>query len=158
MPTPWDLEREHSFRASPPQKVHTYTPEHMLFQLEPCHKILRPEKDAWIMDLIHIINRDPENGGKGALQFGPESGNGLFVDFDNATATLRSLPSPNSEKDPSTHSNTYHSLPPPTSASNDWETHLQIQKLEIYDLGDEITPPFEEQLVPKPRLCTDSIW
>ena len=142
MPTPWDLKRQRSFRASPPPESHTYTPEHMLFQLEPCHKILRPQKDAWIMHLIHIINSEPENGKKGALQFGAENGSGLFADFDNGTPTLRSIHTPQTEEDPSaqsanpsTHSNTYHSISPQTEASNDWETRLQIQKLEIYDLG-----------------------
>ena len=157
MPTPWDLERQRSFRASPPQKLHTYTPDHMLFQLEPCQKILRPQKDAWIMDLIHIINSDPASGRKGGLQFGAENGSGLFVDFDNGTATLKSLREPENAS-PSTPRNTYNSISPPTEVSNDWETRLQIQKLEIYDLGGEVTPPFEEQLVPKPQLRTASPW
>ena len=124
----------------------------MLFQLEPCQKSLRPEKDAWIMDLIHIINSDPERGKKGGLQFGAESGSGLFVDFETGTAALKSLRE-SENANPSTPSNTYDSLSPPT---HDWETRLQIQKLEIYDLGGDATPPFEEQLVPKPQLRTAS--
>ena len=163
MPTPWDLERQRSFRASPPQKLHTYTPDHVLFQLEPCQKILRPQKDAWIMDLIHIINSDTESRRKGGLQFGAENGNGLFVDFDNGTATLKHFHAPENEKDqskqtvkPSTHSSAYHSISPPAQVSTDWETRIEIRKLQIYDLGGHPTPPFEEQPVPKPQLRTVS--
>lgn len=115
------------------------------------------------MDLIHIINSDTESGKKGGLRFGAENGSGLFVDFDNGTATLECLPPPENGKDqskqspnPSAHRNTYHSISPPAQVSNDWETRLQIQKLEIYDLGGHATPPFEEQLVPKPQLRTAS--
>ena len=163
MPTPWDVERQRSFRASPPQKLHRYTPDHMLFQLEPCQKILRPEADAWIMDLIHIINGDTRGGRKGRLRFGVEGGSGLFVDFDSGIATMRSFNTIESEanrdKQPSSHNSVYHSTSPSANGdkpANNWETSLRIQKLDLYDLGGHATPPFEEQLLEKPRLRTAS--
>lgn len=167
MPTPWDIERQRSFRASPPQKLHCYTSNHMLFQLEPSHKILQPDAAAWIMDLIHILTDDLENGRKGGLRFGAEGSSGLFADFDSGIATLRHITKneddsnqePRSENPP-TPNNAYH----PISAlahgeersTSDWETVMRIQKLEIYDLGGHVTPPFEEELAQKPRLRTPS--
>ena len=91
MPTPWDIQRQRSFRVNPPRKLHGYTPDHKLFQLEPCQEILQPEADAWIMDLIHITESDSESGTKGGLIFGAENGSGLFVDFDSGFATLRNV-------------------------------------------------------------------
>ena len=166
MPTPWDIERQRSFRASPPQKLHRYTPDHMLFQLEPCLEILRPEADAWIIDLIHMTDSDAETGRKGGLKFGAEGGSGLFVDFDSGIATLRNVTTNKNEADQdkqsekhSRPSSTYHSISSFANGGNpaeDWETSLRIQKLEIYDLGGHVTAPFEEQLAEKPRLRTAS--
>lgn len=170
MPTPWDLDRERSFRASPAQKLHRYTPDHVLFQLEPRHRLLRPEADAWIMDLIHLTDSDPESGTKGVLRFGAEGESGLYVDFNSGIATLRSVTTSKgddasnnrekpSEKKTSTSPNNsaYHSVD--SSAANagettakNWETTLRIQKLELYDLGGHATTPFEEQSAEKPRL------
>lgn len=174
MPTPWDIERQRSFRASPPQKQHRYTPDHMLFQLEPRHEILRPEANSWIMDLIHITISDPESGTKGSLRFGPEGASGLNVDFDSGIATLRNItPSKDEdtthqegnqkrEKGPSTPTgSTYHTISPSTTPSDnpakeDWATSLRIQKLTLYDLGGHATAPFEEQLAQKPQLRAPS--
>ena len=98
MPTPWDLDRERAFRASPPQKLHRYAPEHTLFQLEPVLEILKPDApDAWIMDLVHVTAASElkKTGSKGKLRFGfgtGESASGLCVDFDTGIATLRYVP------------------------------------------------------------------
>lgn len=166
MPTPWDLERRRSFRASPPQKRNRYTPDHMLFQLEPCHEILKPDAAAWIMDLIHIIDDDIESGKRGGLRFGIEGESGLLVDFDTGIAKLRNVTASKHDADqekqtekPPTPNSAYHCISAlanggkPASA---WETVMRIQKLEIYDLGGHATPPFEEQLAEKPRLRTPS--
>ena len=166
MPTPWDIEQKRAFRASPPQKLHRYTPDHVLFQLEPCHEILRPESDAWIMDLIHIIDDDKESGRKGGLRFGAEGGNGLCVDFDSGIATLRNNAT---SKDGAIQDEASEKASPPSSAyrsidssanegkaANIWETSMRIQKLDLYDLGGHATVPFEEQLAEKPRLRTAS--
>ena len=173
MPTPWDIERQRSFRASPPQKRHRYTPDHMLFQLEPRHEILRPEPNAWIMDLIHITNSDAESSTKGSLRFGAEGASGLSVDFDSGIATLSNI-TPSKDEDttnqegnqrqkrPSTPTgSTYHTVSAATPndgnpANEDWETSLRIEKLELYDLGGHATAPFEEQLAQKPQLRAPS--
>ena len=166
MPTPWDIERQRSFRASPPQKLHRYTPDHMLFQLEPCHEILKPEADAWIMDLIHVTNGDIGSRRAGGLRFGTEGGIGLFVDFDSGIAKLKNVITSTcgadheqqGEKPPFTN-NVYHSISASMDGgelTSDWETVMRIQKLEIYDLGGHATPPFEEQLAEKPQLRTPS--
>ena len=166
MPTPWDLEHRRSFRASPPQKLHRYTPDHMLFQLEPRHEILKPDAGAWITDLIHILTDDFKSVRKGSLRLGAEDGSGLFADFDSGIAGLKSVitskeditQEPQSEKHPPP-SNAYHSINPLTPDDKpacDRETVMRIQKLEIYDLGGHATPPFEEQLAQKPRLRTPS--
>ena len=153
MPTPWDTERQRSFRASPPQKLHRYTPDHMLFQLEPRQEILRPEPDAWIMDLIHITANDAKTNTKGSLTFGAKDTTGLHVDFTNRTATLKNTTTttPSTPTHPQQPA-TYH----PTSPASDLETSLRIQHLEIYNLGGHATTPFEEQLAEKPRLRTVS--
>ena len=167
MPTPWDIERQRSFRASPPQKLHRYTPDHMLFQLEPRLEILRPETDAWIMDLIHIIDGDAKSGRKGGVRFGAEGGSGIFLDFDKGIATIRSLKAAENETNqntqsekPSTPQTAYRSISTSTNGegepASEWETRLQIQKLELYDLGGHTTVPFEEQLAAKPQLRTAS--
>ena len=169
MPTPWDVERKRAFRASPPQKLHRYTPNHLLFQLEPCHEILRPESDAWIMDLLHIIDGDTESGSKkGGLRFGPEKGSGLCVDFDSGVATLRNA---TAGRDGAGRDKQGETLSPPNSAAYQsirpsanggdaapdiWETSMRIRKLELYDLGGHATAPFEEMLAEKPQLRTAS--
>ena len=171
MPTPWDIDRERSFRASPPQKLHRYTPDHMLFQLEPSLEILRPESDAWIMDLIHLTNPDPKTGKKGGLRFGSEGESGLSVDFDTGIATLRNTPT---SKPSASHTNipsekekasppitsAYHTLNSPATANKNttdtWTTRVRIQTLNLYDLGGHATAPFEEQLAQKPQLRTAS--
>ena len=166
MPTPWDLKRRRSFRASPPQKLHSYAPDHMLFQLEPRHRILEPDAAAWIMDLIHILSNNSESGKKCGLIFGAEGSSGLFADLDNGIATLKNITTdkddtnqePSSEKPPPPN-NAYHSISALSHAdkpAKDWETVMRIQKLKIYDLGGHETPPFEEQLARKPRLRTPS--
>ena len=172
MPTPWNIERQRSFRASPPQKLHHYTPNHMLFQLEPRHEILRPEPGAWIMDLIHITNSDPERGTKGSLGFGAEGGSGLSVDFDTGIATLKSITSSKDERTSDREGNqsenrpaapssssTYHTISTsstPNPAKEDWSASLRISNLDLYDLGGYPTAPFEEQLAQKPRLRSPS--
>ena len=166
MPTPWDIERRRSFRASPPQKRNRYTPDHMLFQLEPSHEILKPDAAAWIMDLIHIIDGDIETGRKGGLKFGTEGGSGLVVDLDSGIAKLRNVTTSKDDADqalqnekPPTPNNAYHSISALANGgkpARDWETIMRIQKLEIYDLGGHATPAFEEQLAEKPRLRTPS--
>lgn len=159
MPTPWDLNRQRAFRASPPQKLHRYTPEHTLFQLEPVLEILRPEAaDAWIMDLIHIAAGDLDAGSKGSLSFGTEGKSGLSVDFDSGIATLRHVPSTNrassSHSDLSTRGSSAYRTVTPSDRS--WSSSLRIHTIDLYDLGGHATPPFEEQLSPKPRLRTPS--
>ena len=174
MPTPWDIDLERSFRASPPQKLHRYTPDHVLFQLEPCHRILRPKADAWIMDLIHLTDSDPESGTKGGLRFGAEGESGLCVDFNSGIATLRNVTmskeddaNNNQEKPTEKKTSTapknsaYHSVDSSTAnaceaAAKNWETNLRIQKFKLYNLGGHATTPFEEQLAEKPRLRTAS--
>ena len=165
MPTPWDLTRERAFRASPPQKLHRYTPEHTLFQLEPVLEILRPEAaDAWIMDLIHITAASHLHpGSKGSLSFGSENASGLSVDFDTGVATLRNLPSnrvSSSDTDLSTRTScAYHAVTPstiPAHQDKSCSSSLRIHTLSLYDLGGHATAPFEEQMVPKPRLRTPS--
>ena len=166
MPTPWDIERQRAFRASPPQKLHRYTPDHMLFQLEPRHEISRPEPDAWIMDLIYIKDRDPESGTKGGLRFGAEGASGLSVDFDTGIATFRIITSSpgdgnlfNRDEGPRNPTSSYHTISSPTNErqpAKDRSTSLMVQKLEIYDLGGHATEPFEEQLAQKPQLRTAS--
>ena len=158
MPTPWDLNRQCAFRASPPQKLHRYTPEHTLFQLEPVLEILRPEAaDAWIMDLIHVAAGHLDTGSKGSLSFGTEEKSGLSVDFDSGIATLRYVPSTSrasSHSDLSTRdSGAYSTITP---SDNSWSSSLRIQTIDLYDLGGHATPPFEESLSPKPRLRTPS--
>lgn len=169
IPTPWDIDQDRSFRASPPQKLHRYTPGHVLFQLEPCHRMLRPEANAWIMDLIHLTDSDPEIGTKGSLRFGAEGESGLYVDFIKGIATLKNAIMSEeddannnqgnpSEKNPSKKpkDSAYHSVDSAAnaaeSATNNWETNLRIQKFELYDLGGHATAPFEENLAEKPRL------
>lgn len=158
IPTPWDIERQRSFRASPPQKVHCYTPDHMLFQLEPCQEILHPEPNAWIMDLAQITDSE--------LKFGAEEASGLRVDFTRGVATLKSVGSEQDSADlltqspdPSSLSSTYHTLEPSANSINpshtqSWFSSLVIDKFEVYDLGGHATLPFEEQLYPKPLLRT----
>ena len=166
MPTPWDIERCRSFRASPPQKRNRYTPDHMLFQLEPSHVILKPDPAAWIMDLIHMLDGDIETGRRAGIRFGTEGGSGLVVDLDSGIAKLRNVTTSKHDADqalqsekPSTPRNAYRSISAlangckPASA---WEIIMRIQRLEIYDLGGHATPPFEEQLAEKPRLRTPS--
>ena len=166
MPTPWDLSRERAFRASPPQKLHSYTPEHTLFQLEPVLEVLRSDAaDAWVMDLIHVATRNLDTGSKGSMRFGIEGASGLSVDFDTGIATLRNVPSnrasssssdTNSSNLSSTrNSSAYHTVTPPTQNPADrkaWCSSLRVHTLELYDLGGHATPPFEETLVPRPRL------
>lgn len=167
MPTPWDIERRRSFRASPPQKLHRYTPDHTLFQLEPRLEILRPNADAWIMDLIHVINGDAESGRKGGLRFGAEDGRGLSVDFDSGTATLRNVTTiaqdathlKQSERNPSPRDSAYHSISPSANGekhAGSRETSMRIRRLEIFDLGGHATAPFEEELAEKPQLRSAS--
>ena len=118
------------------------------------------------MDLIHIIDGDTERGRKGGLRFGPEDGSGLYVDFDSGIATFRNV---TTSKDGvvqdkqggklSNPNNAYHSINSSANggkAANSWGTSMQIQKLEIYDLGGHATAPFEEQLAGKPQLHTAS--
>ncbi|CAD6590268.1 MAG: hypothetical protein ASARMPREDX12_004235 [Alectoria sarmentosa] len=166
MPTPWDIQRQRSFRANPPQKLHRYTPDHKLFQLEPCQEILQPEADAWIMDLIHVAESDSGSGTRGGLRFGAENGSGLFVDFDSGLAVLRNVTTNKGEANqdkqsekPSTPNSSYHSVSPSNNEekpANNWESRMRVQKFEIYDLGGHATAPFEEQLAEKPRLRTAS--
>ena len=166
MPTPWDIERQRSFRASPPQKINRYTPDHMLFQLEPKHEILRSEPNAWIMDLIHVKNSDPESGTKGGLRFGAEGASGLSVDFDTGIATFRIITSSpgdgnlsNRNEGPPNPTCAYHTISSPTNErqpAEDQSTSLMVKRLEIYDLGGHATEPFEEQLAKKPQLRTAS--
>lgn len=129
------------------------------------------------MDLIHLIDSDPESGTKGELRFGAEGESGLCVDFTSGIATLRNVTArtadnannnkknnqetPN-EKNPSkaTTNSTYHSADSSTAnadgtpAANNWCITLRIQKFELYNLGGHATPPFEESLGPEkqPRL------
>ena len=135
----------------------------MLFQLEPRHEIFRPESDAWIMDLIHIINDDTEIGRKGGLRFGAEGGSGLCVDFDSGIATLRNVTTSedgaNQDKEsgnvPPTPTSSYHAIAPPADRGHpagNWSSSLSIQKFELYDLGGHATAPFQEQLDEKARL------
>lgn len=166
MPTSWDLQRQRSFRANPPQKLHGYTSDHKLFQLESCQEILQSEADAWIMDLIHITESDSESGTKGGLRFGAENGSGLFVDFDSGLATLRNVTTNKDEakqdkqsEKPSILNSAYHFISPFKNEEklvNNWETRMRVQKLEIYALGGHATSSFEEQLAEKPRLRTAS--
>ena len=123
---------------------------------------MRPEAaDAWIMDLIHIAAGDLDTGSKGKLSFGTAGKSGLSVDFDTGIATLRHVPSTSrtSYSDPSDlstrDSHSYRPLTPSTTAlDKPWSSSFRIHSLNLYELGGDVTPPFEEQLDPKPRLRT----
>ena len=103
------------------------------------------------MDLIHLINNDDDetkSGKRGGLRFGVEGGSGLYVDFDSGVATLS-----NTSAQTSAPNNTYRSS---GTTTTNWTTSMRIEKLDLYDLGGHATAPFEEQLVPKPRLRSAS--
>lgn len=122
----------------------------MLFQLEPRLEILKPMSPyAWIMDLITIIDGDADpktgaGGGKAGLRFGAEGGSGLSVDSGTGNASLRSIGATAGDHDgvqkekeilqgeKDFRGALYQDISPQQPA---WETKLQIEKLEIFDLG-----------------------
>lgn len=153
MPTPWDLERQRAFRASPPRNLDgAHTPDHMFFQLEPCQRVLWPEAGAWIMDLIEITNSDPERGTKGSIRFGAEGASGLSVDLDNGTATFRSIAS--STRDSTDRESvvkpisSYHTIDSSEAPAADWSSSLRVRNLSLYDMGGDAILPFEKQAPP----------
>ena len=124
-------------------------------------EILLPDTDAWITDLINIIDSHAETGRKGGVRFGAEGGSGLSVDFDTGIATLRSVHNTEGNKRENTekqgeqsHSQasgfTYTDISAFEEgaaglANNEWETRMRVQRIEIYDLGGSVAKPFDEK-------------
>ena len=162
IPTPWDLQRRREYKANPAQRVHTYAPDHVLFQLEPKLEILLPDTNAWVMDLISVIDSDAETGRKGGVRFGADGGSGLSVDFDTGIATLGSIPlskeneSEDTEKqDEQSHKSAYTDISAveeeAEGLADEWETSMRVQRFEIYDLGGSVARPFDENAAAVPR-------
>ena len=167
IPTPWDLQHERKYKANPAQGIHTHTPDHRLFQLEPRLEILLPDTDAWIMDLISITDSDAETEMKGGVRFGAEGGSGLYLDFDTGIATLRSIHITKQNKRENTEKQSEQSHSQTSGfeytdinalkegaggPANEWETEMRIQKFEIYDLGGSAAKRFNETAAGAPQI------
>ena len=155
IPTPWDLQSERKYRAVPTRIWDTYSAPHTLFQLQPMLEILRPNHDAWIMDLITVTPTDESEGRKGGIDFGRKKGTGISIDFDTGIACMRSNPAAaedhsiaeegDPEKISCSEAGSYDDIGRTHYISTSaWETIMCIEKLEIFDLGGEPSKSFDE--------------
>ena len=167
IPTSRELQYQRKYKANPARGIHTHTPDHILFQLEPRLEILIPDTDAWIVDLIDITDSDAETERKGGVRFGAEGGSGLYVNFDTGIATLRSIHITEQNKRENTekqgeqgHNQTSGFVYTDISAlkkgaggpANEWETRMRIQKFEIYGLRGSVAKPINVKAAGAPQI------